>query len=238
MVFDLPNGLFHDNWKAFNKWHDKHIIIDFIIGILGIIVTLVFSFVPHLTTVVLKHFWISLILLVLFFTIIIYKFFKWKINNFKKTDITIDSLLIIDYDNKSLTINVGNNIIIPSEDILMLKLTLTFDKDIIQDLKKIKKYEIIFDKPTNLEIEYVEQEHVNTNIIGNNKYDDQFKIQFDYRNNFSDTHVFKLESDFNTMGELKIFFRTGTNDNINKNGLFKDDPLFNKEILTTKIEHS
>ena len=48
-------------------------------------------------------------------------------NNFKKIDIFIDSLLIIDYNNDLLTIKVADNIIIPSQDILRLNLTLKFD---------------------------------------------------------------------------------------------------------------
>lgn len=238
MVFDLPNGLlFHDNWNAFNKWHEEHIIIDFFIAILGIFVTLVFSFEPSLTNFIVNHLLISLFLLGLVILVIIYKFFIWKMNNFKKIDIFIDSLLIIDYNNDLLTIKVADNIIIPSEDILRLNLTLKFDNDIIEDLKKIKKYEIIFDKPTNLEITYIEKEHVIADIVENEKYSAQFKIQFDYRNNFGDTHVFELESDLDTKGDLKIFFRMGSNDTINKRGLFKDNPLFNKEISTTEVKH-
>ena len=88
-----------------------------------------------------------------------------------------------------------------------------------------------------MEIPYIEKEHVIADIVENEKYSAQFKIQFDYRNNFGDTHVFELESDLDTKGDLKIFFRMGSNDTINKRGLFKDNPLFNKEISTTEVKH-
>ena len=73
-----------------------------------------FSFEPSLTNFIVNHLLISLFLLGLVILVIIYKFFIWKMNNFKKIDIFIDSLLIIDYNNDLLTIKVADNIIIPS----------------------------------------------------------------------------------------------------------------------------
>lgn len=237
MVSNLPSGLiFHDNWKAFNRWHEEHVVIDFFIGILGIFVTIVFSFIPSLKTFIVEHLFATLFILGVFIILILYKFFKWKFYNFKRTSIFVDSLLIINYDDELLTIDVADNIIIPSEDILRLNLTLNFDEDIIKDLEKSEKYEIIFDKPTNLEINYIEKEHVNAEVVGNDKYSKEFKIQFDFRNNAGDTHVFELESDLDTTGNLKIYFRNRSYDNISKRGLFKDNPLFDKEISTTEVK--
>ena len=45
MVFNLPTGLLmHDNTKAFLEWHKNNEIIDFIIGILSIIVSILLTF--------------------------------------------------------------------------------------------------------------------------------------------------------------------------------------------------
>ena len=235
MVFNLPTGLLmHDNTKAFLEWHKNNEIIDFIIGILSIIVSILLTF-TDLVNIIKENYLFSTFIFLLVLIYLSYKFFKWKLYNFKKTKMDINSTLIINHTEELMTINIAENIIIPSEDILMLNLTLKFDDDIIKDLKQNKEYEIIFDKPTNLEINYVRKEHYNAEVLSKDPFGKDYKVKFDYRNNYGDTHEFELESDLDTTGKLQIFFRTPSNDEIVTTGFFKDKPLFCKEIYTTEV---
>ena len=235
MIFNLPSGLFHDNKKAFIKWHENNEIVDFCIGILSIIITLLLAFIPHLSNIIIEYYNITIVLFVICLAYCLFKFFKWKAFNFKKTTVDINSLMIITHKNELLTIDVDENIIIPSEDILRLNLKLKFDRDLIEDLKKYGEYELIFVKPTNLEIEYKEKPNIDFEIVKNDKYSEYYKVKFKYRFNEGDSHIFELESDLDTTGNLMIFFRTPANERINTNGLFKDNHLFCKSISTTEV---
>lgn len=117
--------------------------------IFSLIISIIPLIIPEVSILLNKHlFWIIIIILLMIF---LCRFYNWKQNNFFTTNVSMESMLIIDgkNDNK-LTFNIAQ-LVVPSEDTLFLKLKLEFDEDVQRELQG-NYYTLIFSKPIFLEM--------------------------------------------------------------------------------------
>lgn len=182
-----------------------------------------------------SNLYLLVIIILILIILILVHYHYWKRDNFFTIKINFDALLLIEGRNDThLSIDISK-FIVPSEDMLMLTITLEFDEYVKSDLLKHSYYTLIFKKPNNLEIKAMNNPKFNPVVVADGFDDSFYCIIVYYKNNSIDKFLFELQADENTNGELEIYFQVGEVDtNFNK-VTSKKSPILFEEIYSRDI---
>lgn len=231
MGFYIGKKSFTNLYTAFEEYCKEKILFGISLTIFSLIISIIPLIIPEVSILLNKHlFWIIIIILLMIF---LCRFYNWKQNNFFTTNVSMESMLIIDgkNDNK-LTFNIAQ-LVVPSEDTLFLKLKLEFDEDVQRELQG-NYYTLIFSKPIFLEMTCRNpQNEYETLCDGINK--EYYVLKFKYNNNTVNNYHFNLEASSDVYGHLKLYLLIGDNKSKFEDIIKKKSPLWKENILVEDI---
>lgn len=191
------------------------------------------AFYPPIHNFIITNFIILLIFLVIG---VIIHFYLWKKDKFNSLTINFDSLILIEGKNDNhLSFNISE-LIIPSEDSLLLTLKLEFDEIIKSNLFKKSHYTLIFKKPHDLEINFKNNTKIKYTIADEGLESPFYCIIVENKNNSIDNLLFELQAGNEMKGNLEIYFLIGNFEKDFKEKISKKSPVFNEIVCSRDIE--
>lgn len=194
---------------------------DYYINFIAVLSLLfaIFSAIFNISEFINSNFILSCIIIVFILCVIFIHYFCWYKNHFKKVNINIKALFVIEgRDNSNLSIEISK-LVVPSENYLILTLMVEFGEFIKQELLN-KSYTLLIKKPEDLNIKFMNNIKSNPKIIDDGLESSFYCINLKYKNNTVDELLFKLQADKTTMGCFSIYFLNEDviqiNDNENK----------------------
>ena len=233
MGFHITKKTFADLYHAFDKYCKERTLFGILLTIISCIISLITFIIPEVSLLLHEYlFWILIFLFILL-AIFLYHFYTWKQNNFFTTNVSMESMLIIDgKDDNKLTFNISH-LIVPSEDTLFLTLKLEFDEDVQRELKG-NCYFLIFSKPDFLEMSCRNSQYeYETLCDGINK--EYYALKFKYNNNTVNSYRFNLEASSDVHGHLKLYFLIGEVESNFEDITIKKSSLWEEDILVEDI---